>query len=140
VRRRLVALSGGLFIWASTTVCFIESGFPEQRLRKVLDSSARCQSHDKLDNLYRVALTHPFDSYQADELETVHSILGAIVVAREQLTDQQLSRLLDLELSMVQQVLSRLQPLLQGGHSRPIQVLHTSFTDFLCDPERCQDV
>lgn len=140
VRRRLVTLSGGLFIWASTTIRFIESGFPEQRLQKVLNSSALRQSHDKLDDLYRLALTHPFDSYHADELEAVHSILGAIVVAREQLSDHQLSGLLDLKLGMVQEVLSRLQPLLQGGHGKPIQVLHTSFTDFLCDPEPCQCV
>ena len=140
VRQRLVTLSGGLFIWASTTIRFIESGPPEQRLKKVLDSSARGQSHDRLDDLYRVALTHPFDSYDADELEAVYSILGAIVVAREQLTDQQLSRLLDVELSMVREVLSRLQPLLQGGHGKAVQVLHSSFTDFLCSPERCRDV
>lgn len=139
VRQRLVVLAGGLFIWASTTIHFIESGFPENRLKKILDSSARSQSHHRLDDLYRVALTHPFDSYHTDELGVVHSILGALAVVREQLTDEQLSRLLDLELSTVQEVLSRLQPLLQGGHGKPIQVLHTSFTDFLCDPERCQD-
>lgn len=90
--------------------------------------------------LYRIALTHPFDSYHADELGAVHSIIGAIVVAREQLTDEQFSRLLDVELGTVRAVLSQLQPLLQGGHGKPVQVLHTSFTDFLCDPKRCQNV
>ena len=139
VRQRLVTLSGGLFIWASTTIRFIEAGFPEQRLTKVLDTSAPGQSQDGLDNLYRVALSHPFDSYHSDELGAVRSILGAIVVAREQVGDEQLSWLLDIELSIVRAVLSRLQPLLQGGHGKPVQVLHTSFTDFLCDPRRCQD-
>ena len=139
VRQRLVTLSGGFFIWASTTVRFIESGIPGQRLKKVLDSSERGQSGNGLDGLYQVALTHPFNSYDVEELGAVHSILGVIAVAREQLTDEQLSQLLDLEMSTVQAVLSRLQPLLQGGHGKPIQVLHTSFTDFLCDPKRCQD-
>lgn len=139
VWRRLVTLSGGLFIWASTTIRFIESGIPEKRLKKILDSSALGQSHHSQDDLYRVALTHPFDSYDADELEAVHSILGAVAVAREQLTDEQLHRLLDLELSTVREVLSRLQPLLHGGHGKPIHVLHTSLTDFLCDPGRCRD-
>lgn len=138
IRQQLVTLSGGLFIWASTTVRFIESGFPEERLEMVLGTSTRAQSHDRLDNLYRVALGHPFDSYHAEELEAVHSVLGAIVVAREQLTDEQLSQLLDLKMSVVREVLSRLQPLLQGGQGKPVQVLHTSFTDFLRDPERCQ--
>lgn len=64
-------------------------------------------------------------------------ILGAILVTREQLTDEQFSQLLDLKLTAVREVLSRLQPLVQSGHGKPYQVLHTSFTDFLCDPERC---
>ena len=139
VIRQLVTLSGGLFIWASTTIRFIESGFPDKRLEQVLNVSADSGSHAGLDALYRVALTHPFDSYNKSEFKVVHSILGAIVVAREQLTDGHLVRLLGLEMSDVREVLSRLQPLLRGGHGQPVQVLHTSFTDFLCDAERCQD-
>ena len=139
VIQQLVTLSGGLFIWASTTIRFIESDFPEERLETVLSTSARSSSHSRLDDLYRVALTHPFASYDTKEFNIVHSILGAIVVAHEQLTDEQLSQLLGLDIGGVRVVLSRLQPLLRGGHGRPVQVLHTSFTDFLCDVERCQD-
>ena len=87
-----------------------------------------------MDDLYRVALTHPFESYDENELNVVQSILGAIVVAREQLTDEQLGQLLGLEIWHVQEVLSRL-----GGRGQPAQVLYTSFTDFLCDPEQPQD-
>jgi hypothetical protein len=139
VIEKLVTLSGGLFIWASTTIRFIESGFPQERLETVLSGSV----HDPLDNglneLYRVALTHPFKSYNESEFEVVHSIVGAIVVAREQLIDEQLSQLLGLGIGNVRAILSQLQPLLQGGYGRPVQVLHTSFTDFLCDPNRRQD-
>ena len=102
VIRKLVTLSGGLFIWASTTIRFIESGPPSERLEKVLGASARGTSHAKLDDLYRVALTYPFHSYDESELKGVHSILGAILVAREQLTDEQLSRLLGLAIDTVQ--------------------------------------
>jgi hypothetical protein len=137
--QRLVTLSGGLFIWASTTIRFIVSDFPEIMLEKVLDASAQGPSHDRLDDLYRVALTHPFESYDESALKLVHSILGAIVVAREQLTDEKLSRLLGVDIDHVRRVLSRLQPVLRGGLGRPVQVLHASFTDFLCDLERCQD-
>jgi hypothetical protein len=139
-RGLLVTLSGGLFIWVSTAVRYIESAFPDVRLKKVLDSSASGRSHDRLGNLYQVALANSFDHCEADELEAAHSILGAIVVAREQLTDEQLSRLSDRELSLVQEVLLRLRPLLRGGDGKPIQVLHTSFIDFLCDAKRCQDI
>ncbi|KAF8343194.1 uncharacterized protein EI90DRAFT_839340 [Cantharellus anzutake] len=39
VIEQLVTLSGGLFIWASTTILFIESGSPKERLDKVLSGS-----------------------------------------------------------------------------------------------------
>jgi len=139
VIQQLVTLSGGLFIWASTTIRFIASGFPDERLEQVLSVSADSGSHVGLDTLYRVALTHTFGSYNESEFKVVHSILGAIVVAREQLTDEQLSQLLGPKIRDVQEVLARLQPLLRGGQGLPVQVLHTSFTDFLCDLKRCQD-
>src|SRR3984885_3796157 len=138
VIQRLVALSGGLFIWASTTIRFIESGPRKDRLNKILSTSAHQRSHARLDDLYMIALRHSFDSYADDELKYVHSILGAIIVAREPLVDEQLSQLLRLDIDVVQDVLSRLQPLLQGGRRRPVQFLHTSFIDFLCDLERRQ--
>ena len=136
---QLVALSRGLFIWASTAIRFIESDFPEEKLKAVLIASAHGMSHIGLDGLYQVILTHQFDSYNANELETAHSILGAIVVSGKRLTDQQLSRLLGSAVGQVQDVLLRLHPVLLWAHRRPVQVLHSSFIDFLCDPKRCQD-
>ena len=85
-----------------------------------------------------IALTHSFASYADNELEYVHPILGAIIVAHEPLTDEQIGQLLGLGMDIVQDVLSRLQPLLQGGHGRPVRFLHASFIDFLCDLERRQ--
>lgn len=49
--QRLTDLGGGLFIWASTTVRFIESGTQELRLKRVLDGSAHGAPHDRLDDL-----------------------------------------------------------------------------------------
>ena len=137
---QLVDLAQGLFIWAYTTIRFIESGFPKKRLNEVLNLSAHGEAHQHLDNLYQVALAHPFQSSDHDELDTVRSILGAIIVAREPLTDEQLGQLLELELGMVRGILSRLQPLLRWSQGRPAQPLHASFTDFLCDAQRCRDL
>ena len=136
---RLVDLAQGLFIWASTSIRFIESGHPQDRLKKVLDVTAYGEPHRKLDKLYHIALTHPFDLHDRTELDAVRSTLGAIVVAREPLTDEQLSRLLRLELGVVHGILSRLRPLLQWNEGKPAQPLHASFIDFLCDPKRCDD-
>jgi len=136
---RLVDLAQGIFIWASTSIRFIQSGHPQDRLKKVLDATAHGEPHRKLDKLYHIALTHPFDLHDQTELDAVRSTIGAIVVAREPLTDEQLSRLLRLELGVVHGILSRLRPLLQWSEGKPAQPLHASFTDFLCDPKRCDD-
>lgn len=134
--QQLAHLSGGLFIWASTTIRFIEDGIPDTRLKSVLQASAHGEPHEQLDQLYWVALTHPFNCSSPTELHAVRSILGAIVVAYDQLTDEQLSDLLEMELGTVRGILRRLQPLLHWVRGMPVRVLHTSFTDFVC--ERCQ--
>ena len=136
---QLVAQSEGLFSWASTAIRFIESDFPEERLKAVLIASAHGMSRIGLDDLYQVVLTHQFSSYNASELKVAHSILGAIVVSGKRLSDQQLSRLLGVAVGKVQDVLFRLHPVLRWARGRPVQLLHSSFTDFLCDPTRCQD-
>ena len=125
--KRLVDLANGLFIWASTTIHLIESGNPEEMLEKVLDASADDPS---LDTLYRVALTQPFHASDGNKLNAVRSILGAIVFAREQVTDNQLSQLLGLKLDVVQDILSQLRPFTQWGHGQPVQVSHVQWQDF----------
>lgn len=136
---QLVALSGGLFIWASTALRFIESDFPEEKLKAVLIASSHGMSHVGLDDLYQVVPTHQFNSYDANELKVAHSILGAIVGSGKRLTDRDLSRLLGLAVGKVQDVLLRLHPVLRWARGKPVQVLHSSFNDFLCDPKRCKD-
>jgi hypothetical protein len=136
---QLTECAGGLFIWASTAVGFIEGGLPDGRLRIVLNTSMQGESLAKLDELYQLTLAHQFESFLAHELETLREVLGAIVVARERLTDDVLCQLLGLELSTVQGILSRLRSLLQWSSGEPIRVLHASFPDFLGDCGRCKD-
>jgi len=135
--KRLVDLANGLFIWASTAIHLIESGNPEEMLEKVLDASVDDPS---LDTLYRVALTQPFHASDGNKLNAMRSILGAIVVAREQVTDNQLSQILGLKLDVVQDILSQLRPFIQWDHGQPVQVSHVSCTDFLCHINRCHDM
>ena len=138
--KQLTECAAGLFIWASTAVGFIEGGlFPEDRLPIVLNISTRGESLTKLHELYQVTLAEQFKSLRDNELEILCRVLGAIVVARERLTDEVLSRLLGLELSKVQRILSRLRSLLQWSPGEPIIVLHASFPDFLGDPGQCTD-
>jgi len=137
---KLTECAGGLFIWASTAVAFIEDGLlPEDRLPIVLNLSTQGKSLTKLHELYQVTLAEQFKSLRNDELEIVRQVLGAIVVTRERLTDEVLSGLLGLEQSKVQRILSRLRSLLQWSPGEPIIVLHASFPDFLGDPGQCTD-
>jgi len=137
---KLTECAGGLFIWASTAVGFIEDGLlPNARLQIVLDLSTQGESLTKLYDLYQLTLAEQFKSLRDDELEILRRVLGAIVVARERLTGEVLSRLLGLELCEVQHILSRLRSLLQWSPGGPIIVLHASFPDFLGDPGRCKD-
>ena len=137
--QQLVGRARGLFIWAVTTIRFIENGRPDHELDRVLDASAHGEPNNQLDKLYGLLLTRPFSSSNPSEREAVRSILGAIVVAYEQLTDEQLSKLLRLEPSVVSDILHRLRPLLHWNQGEPVRVFHPSITDFLCDPARCQD-
>ena len=137
---QLSQCAGGLFIWASTAVGFIEGGLlPEDQLPIVLNISTRGESLTNLHELYRVTLAEQFRSVRDNGLEVLRRVLGAIVVARERLTDEVLSRLLGLELPKVQRILSRLHSLLQWSPGQPIIVLHASFPDFLGDPGQCKD-
>ena len=137
VVRRLVDLADGLFIWASTAVRLIESGDPEEMLSQVLEVSERDPS---LDALYRLALTHLFRTSDESKLNDVRSILGGIVAAFEQVTDEQISQLLGLKLGTVQDILSQLRPFMHRDPGRPIQLWHASLNDFLCHPKRRQDM
>ena len=136
---QLTVHAGGLFIWASTAIGFIEDGLAEERLPIILNISKRGESLAKLHELYQLTLTEQFKSFRDDELEILCQILGAIVVARERLTDDVLSQLLGLESSTVRDILSRLRSLLQWSPGEPIKVLHASFPDFLGDRDKCND-
>jgi len=125
--KKLADQSDGLFIWASTAIRFIESGDPEEILGKVLDASAQDPSSS---NLYRVALTHQFHLSDKSELDAARSILGAVEVVREEVTDDQLSQLLGLKLDAVQNILSQLWPILRWNRGRPVRVFNAPLSDF----------
>jgi len=135
--KKLADQSDGLFIWASTAIRFIESGDPEEILGKVLDASAQNPSSS---NLYRVALTHQFHLSDKSELDAARSILGAVEVVREEVTDDQLSQLLGLKLDAVQNILSQLWPILRWDRGRPVRVFNAPLSEFFFPSDRRQDM
>ena len=137
--QKLTQMAGGLFIWASTAVKFIEEGNrPQKSLDNLLCLSSYDDSQVRLDELYCTALRLAIKWDVDADAVYFCAVLGAIVVARIHLTDTLLCKILGCPADVVQVILSHLRCLLQWSPGQPIHILHTSFTDYLCNPEQCQ--
>lgn len=136
--QRLVQMAGGLFIWASTAVKYLTSVIdPQEGLDALFSLSTDEDSDVRLGKLYARALQEVVNWSNSSDAKKVCDVLGALVVARTPLTDTLMDQLLCSKLGVVV-ILRRLQCVLQWSPGNPIQVLHTSFTDYLC-AKQCED-
>jgi hypothetical protein len=122
--------SGGLFIWAETVTKFIRSGEPEGRLSLVLEEAGT----SFLDTLYEQILNTSFPSPTANEIRTLRSVLGVIILAKAPLSMFALARLLSLKESALEHIRDGLKSLVRSGNT--LGFYHQSFVDFLIDPSR----
>ena len=141
--------AGGLFVYAVATVKFIQNGSPEERLDLLLqpletgahEGKAKFKTgfkkHTTLDLLYVTILQEAFDDPEDDP--TVHSILGAVVLALNPLSPSAIATLLGFKIKEVLRVLSSVHSLLtlQEDVDEPVRFFHKSFPDFIVDPARC---
>lgn len=143
---RLVERAGTSFQWAATACRFIRSedvggADPREQLENVLESD------HGLDALYTTIMARYFDSKDTHSLARLKSVLGRILVAREPLPLQALTRLLPPlsvfsvgldDLPIQQRTVRFLGSLLSGTHddNTPIVALHASYREFLHDPVR----
>jgi energy-coupling factor transporter ATP-binding protein EcfA2 len=152
-RKALVEKAGGLFIWISTALKFIEDedeDDPEGQLKLILNEGGGSQMSSSpmsdLDTLYLQVLNQAF-SFKASErrIGLFRKIVGAIITIKNPLTAIALGTLLDLGStaeaagSTVKQNIRKLQALLVVPGNKPIHTIHPSFADFLSDPSRCTD-
>ena len=135
----LTASSEGLFIWASTAMKFIESGYnPEQRLNILLDSRPRSKTKSPLDVLYSTALGVATKWDEDEDCAAFRAVLGAIVVGRTPLSDTTLDLFLGLDgFRSSRHILKHLRCLLHWDAGHTVRILHASFADYLADPDRC---
>ena len=141
--------AGGLFVYAVATVKFIQNGSPEERLDLLLqpletgahEGKAKFKTgfkkHTTLDSLYVTILQEAFNDSEDDP--TVHSILGAVVLALNPLSPSAIATLLGFKIKEVLHVLSSVHSLLalQEDVDEPVRFFHKSFPDFIVDPARC---
>ncbi|KDQ54630.1 hypothetical protein JAAARDRAFT_696886, partial [Jaapia argillacea MUCL 33604] len=136
-RTELVSKADQLFQWAATACRFIQQdgiGTDPARRFEIITSGGSVLNH-----LYLEVLLHSFPWLDEEFLDLFQSIMGTVVVIRTPLTIRSLDALLHpgtINYSSARNILRPLGSLFSGASSDtlPVQVLHTSFRDFIADP------
>jgi hypothetical protein len=133
----LTNTSAGLFIWVFTAVKFMAEGrHPEPQLRVLLRPHPK-EAEAALDQLYATALGIVGNWDNVEVADGIRSILGAIIVGREPLTDTSIDHILGLSGYQASRfVLDRFRCLIRWEKGHPARTLHASFADYLTDARR----
>ena len=141
--------AAGLFVYAVATFKFIDSRThsPRNRLDLLLHLPGRTYYEGKtkfnakttLDSLYTSILLETFGDNLPEDDPSVHSVLGAVVLAANPLSPISIATLLGLNTDDVVTLLSSVHSLLtlRDNINHPVQPFHKSFPDFITDPTRC---
>ncbi|KAJ7435852.1 WD40-repeat-containing domain protein, partial [Mycena latifolia] len=142
----LARLSAGLFIFASTSVKFIEDPFysdPRHQLALLLENAPKLTGKSspfhRLDQLYTEVLNLAYPDISHLHLRSLRTVLGSILHLRDPLSPTGLNSLLGLSIGRVKEALLRLHSLVivPEDEEHCIRLIHPSFFDFLTDPARC---
>jgi NACHT domain len=143
----LALLSYGLFIFAATSVKFIEDqnySDPKAQLATLLSHSSAAISntsspHHHLDQLYTEVLMSAFPDISSSLLGRLKMILGSLILLQDQLSPHALEQLLFLRSGIVQETLAHLHSVIvvPDSDKEVIRLLHPSFFDFMTTADRC---
>ena len=143
----LATLSFGLFIFAATSIKFIEDrndSDPKGQLARLISgkhTDAQSSPHHHLDKLYTQILMRAFPNITTQLSGRLKMILGTVVSLQEPLSLVSLERLLCLAPSTPRQTLVHLHSILilPDSDTEPIRLHHPSFVDFITQSSRCTD-
>ncbi|RVD88963.1 uncharacterized protein DFL_003126 [Arthrobotrys flagrans] len=151
----LVQKADGLFIYAATVCCFIDTQldlWPPQGLLEVFlpqneqgPRTVPSSSPTKeLDAIYMQILNHSIKGVgEGKDIKKLtkefRQVVGSIVILSEPLSAAALGRLLNIDQEIVRLRLRHLHSVLNVPEDSQICLLHPSFRDFLLDKERCHD-
>ena len=136
--------AGGLFVWATTALDFIENGLdPDNRLCSLLTGNMGSKISG-LDSLYMQVLKISLEGLEAYEVDAFKMVAGVIVLAKIPLRQSDIERFLCDKSSLpclsplsVKRLITNLEAVVRSrSASAPLRVCHQSFTDFLLDPAR----
>ena len=137
----LARLAGGLFIWASTALLYIESGYaPNRRLSELITEKSEAISSSpfaRLDILYEEGLRSTSFWSDLEFSSCCCDVLGVILCARVPLSCSVIDALLMLPQDTSSWVsVSRLKCVLHVSTTEQIRIRHPSFHNYLS--ERCR--
>lgn len=145
--KKLVALSGQLFIFAATAVRFIgdiTAADPPAMLQIILGTRDMdgAAPYTKLDELYLQVLGKSVSAVgPREDMRRWHQVVGSIVLLRDPLPVAALARLLRYEAYQVSNILRRLGSIIltPSSDTEAPRIYHLSFPNFITDPLRCTD-
>jgi len=142
--------AAGFFIYAVATLNFLDHKFqdPSDRLEMIMQSpestahEARVKlkaSYTSLDFLYMSIFQAAFPENDANDDAVVRSVLSAVVLAANPLSQAAIAMLTGFRSGHVQCLLELIQSLLilPKDPNDPVQPFHRSFPDFITDPTCC---
>ena len=142
----LTKKSSGHFLFASILVRFINSEYhePNERLQLLVSRShsAVREGHTGINQLYTQIFTLAFlDVTEAAVFSNLRRVLGAVILAFNPLSREQIAKLLEISPFLVTTILRHLHSVLfvPNEESKEIRVFHKSLPDFLQDRDRCYD-
>ncbi len=131
----------GLFIWAATVCDFLVQYPVESRLQRVLEAESPKNALEAMTSLYLTALRaivseNPQDT---DIMSSIRAVLGALIVATDEITVQTLNDLVFSNDRSANLILAKLGSVVHTSQQGYIQLIHQSFYDFLKDRDQCEE-
>jgi hypothetical protein len=136
--KRLTECAAGLFIWADTAIKYIEQGIATEQLDLIL--AGRFREGDRIDALYRQILDSSFKDTKSQVCQKFKAVVGAIVLAKTPLRYVDIKHFIGQRIDhpSIDFILQKLSSVLSTGTpDGRVHISHVSFTEFVCDPERC---
>lgn len=139
--KQLTDHAAGLFIWAETVVRFLEQGPANHQLDLILSGAFRVTG-DVINELYLQILRLSFQKATAHMLDVLKRVVGAIVLARTPIHRRDLRHFIGKQEgeATIDFILDKLSSVILARNSDgKVRISHLSFTEFICDSNRCDN-
>jgi hypothetical protein len=143
--RTLVERANGLFIYARTALEYISApdGQPERRIMALIKANRGSASHQygRLDDLYTHILRDAH-TLNMSGTASLQATLHTLVLLLQELSAEAIASVAGVDEDDCRSHLRRLSAVLnyQHGSVEAVRMMHSSFADFMLDPNRCSDM